>query len=310
VHRVIEAVQTFWAQIEEIRFGLLGVAMACQVMKLACTSRAWRNVLVAAYPEQRVRWRSIFAAYLAGVGVNAVFPARAGDLVRLSIGHRAIPGSSYATLVSSMLVLSIADFLLALALFGWALTQDVLPGIDVLPSLPGFDFHWAFAHLGVSEPLLVVAVFTAIAAAVWLRERSGALRDRLAQGFAILRTPGRYARTVLAWQLADWGLRLATIWFALAAFGIHQSVRNVLLVQVTSSLATLIPISPGGIGTEQAFLLYALAGQASRSGLLAFSVGLKLILTAVNVVIGFTAIVLTLRTFRFRRATGDTEPPR
>ena len=44
---------------------------------MACTSRAWRNVLAAAYPEERVPWRAIYPAYLAGVGINAIIPARA-----------------------------------------------------------------------------------------------------------------------------------------------------------------------------------------------------------------------------------------
>ena len=70
----------------------------------------------------------------------------------------------------------------------------------------------------------------------------------------------------------------------LDAFGIDQSLRNVLLVQASQSLATLVPVSPGGVGTEQAFLVYTLRGQAPRSALLAFSVGMKLTLTAVNVV--------------------------
>ena len=93
-----------------------------------------------------------------------------------------------------------------------------------------------------------------------------------------------------------------------AAFRIEQSLRNVLLVQAAQSLATLVPISPGGVGTEQAFLVYTLRGQASRSALLAFSVGMRLTLTAVNVVLGFTAILLTLRTLRFRRATRPRAP--
>lgn len=317
MQRVIDAIGTFWAHLEDVRPAPLGAAMACQVTKLACTSRAWRNVLAAAYPKERVRWRSIFGAYVAGVGVNSIFPARAGDVVRLYLGHRAIPGSSYTTLVTSTIVLTIVDFLLASALFVWALTQGVLPSIDTLPSLPGFDFHWLFANRGVSQVILAIFVLVAIAAAIWLRDRAEELRDRVAQAFTIMRTPARYFRTVVTWQLADWSLRLATIWFALGAFGIHQSIRNVLLVQMTSSLATLIPVSPGGIGTEQAFLLYTLSGQASRTALLAFSVGLKLTLTVVNVTLGFAAILLTLRTLRFRQATAgadvtltaEAEPP-
>jgi uncharacterized membrane protein YbhN (UPF0104 family) len=89
----------------------------------------------------------------------------------------------------------------------------------------------------------------------------------------------------------------------LGAFRIEQSARNVLLVQAAESLATLVPVSPGGIGTQQALLVYTLRGSAPRSALLAFSVGMKLTLTCVNVIVGFAAILLTLRTLRFRRAS-------
>jgi len=44
----------------------------------------------------------------------------------------------------------------------------------------------------------------------------------------------------------------------------------------------------------------------ARSTLLAFSVGMKLTLTIVNAVVGFTAIFLTLGTVRFR---GVVQPP-
>ncbi len=90
------------------------------------------------------------------------------------------------------------------------------------------------------------------------------------------------------WQAGDWLLRFLAIWFFLDAFGIHQSIRNVLLVQVTQSLATLVPISPGGIGTEQAFIVYVFKGSVSTAKLLSFSVGMKLTLIVTNVALGFT----------------------
>ncbi len=308
MHRVFDAIQTFWEHLADVRLAPLAIAVALHLVKLGCTSRAWRNVLAAAYPTERVRWRSIYAAYVAGVGVNAVFPARAGDVMRLYLTRRAIPGSSYATLISSTLVLSIVDSACAIGLFTWAVTQGVLPSLDVLPSLPSFDFHWLLAHDVVLQVVLVLVVLGAIALAVWIRGSWRELRSRVTQAFTVLRTPTRYLRSVVAWQVCDWGLRLTTIWFFLDAFRIHQSLRNVLLVQATSSLATLVPVSPGGIGTEQALLLYTLRGQATRTSLLAFSVGMKLTLTVANAAVGFAAILLTLRTVRFRRATGTIDP--
>ena len=301
--RVLDAIQAFWETLASVQLLPLALGIGCHVVKLACTSRAWRNVLAAAYPAERVRWRSIYAAYVAGVGVNAVFPARAGDVVRLYLAHRAVPGATYATLIASTVVLTIVDFSLALGLFVWALSQGVLPGLDVLPSLPSFDFAWFLRHELVSELLLALLAVGLVVLAIWLHHQARQLRQRVSQAFTIVHTPARYLRTVVFWQLCDWTLRLVTIWFFLGAFGIEQTPRNVLLVQATASLATLVPVSPGGIGTEQAFLVYVLGGQAARTALLAFSVGMKITLTAVNVVVGFAAILATLRTLRFRQAT-------
>ena len=155
----------------------------------------------------------------------------------------------------------------------------------------------------VAEVTLVLLLFGVIAVAVWIRANVAEFRQRVRQAFTVVRTPARWLRTVVAWQLAEWALRLATVWFMLGAFRIEQSARTVLLVQAAESLATVLPISPGGVGTQQALLVYSLRGHGSRSALLAFSVGMKLTLTCINLIVGFAAILLTLRTLRFRRAS-------
>jgi uncharacterized membrane protein YbhN (UPF0104 family) len=300
VQTVLDAIDAFWDYLESVQPLPLGIAICCHIAKTMCTSRAWRNVLAAAYPEDRVRWLPIYGAYIAGVGVNAIFPARAGDVVRLTIAHRAIKNATYTTLVSSSAVLAIVDIVCGITIFAWALTQGVFPSIDRLPSLPSFDFRWLFEHDRIGELVLLAVVFGLITLMIWVSAHVAEFKERIGQAFTILRTPARWLRKVVFWQLADWALRLTTIWFMLDAFGIDQSLRNVMLVQASQSLATLLPISPGGIGTEQAFLVYTLRGAAPRSALLAFSVGMRLTLTAVNVVLGFTAILLTLRTLRIR----------
>lgn len=304
----LDATESFWDSLSDITWSALALAIGCHLLKMCCTSRAWRNVLAAAYPEQKVRWRQIFAAYVSGVGVNAIIPARAGDVVRVVLAHRAVEGSTYTTVVSSQAVLAIVDMTCALLVFGWALTQGVLPSIDVLPSLPTFDYGWFIDHRRVSAALAIVLLVGLVVGLVWTRRRWHEFKARVAQAFAVLHPVSRYVRTVVFWQLCDWGLRLAVIWFFLGAFEIDQSIHNVLLVQATQSLATLVPATPGGIGTEQAFILYAFKnGGIARSTLLAFSVGMRLTLTAVNVVVGFGALLLTLGTIRYKSAT--TPPP-
>ena len=49
-------------------------------------------------------------------------------------------------------------------------------------------------------------------------------------------------------------------------------------------------IVPGGAGTQQAVLVFAFSGTAAASTVLGFSVGMQLVTTAVNVILGFGAI--------------------
>lgn len=300
--RILDGVDAFLDRLGSVDLLPLALAIGCHLLKMACTSRAWRNVLAAAYPAERVPWISIYGAYLAGVGINAIIPARAGDAVRIVLARRAIPNSTYTTVVSSTLVLSFFDMFAASLFLAWAVTRGELPGLDVLARLDSFDFAWLFSRpllfdLSIATTLVLIGI-----AAFWVASHVADFRDRVAQAFRVMSPPTRYLRRVVPWQAADWSLRIVTIWFLLAAFDIPQTLKNAGLVQVSSSVATLFPITPAGIGTEQAFLLYVLNGVAATSVLLAFSVGAKLTLTLTNVVAGFTAIALTLRTVRYRKA--------
>jgi multisubunit Na+/H+ antiporter MnhC subunit len=226
VVRILDGVDAFLDQLGSVSFVPLALAIGCHLLKMACTSRAWRNVLAAAYPEERVPWISIYGAYLAGVGINAIVPARAGDAVRIVLAHRAIPGSTYTTVVSSTVVLTIFDFTAATALVTWAVAMGELPGLDVLPRLRSFDFAWLF-----SRPLLFVLVLAGVligvgVVAFWIAGHVADFRERVGQAFRVMSPPTRYLGRVATWQAADWGLRLLTIWFLLAAFHIPQTLEH------------------------------------------------------------------------------------
>jgi uncharacterized membrane protein YbhN (UPF0104 family) len=308
VVRVLDGIDAFLDQLTSVEPLPAFLAVLAHVAKLACTSMAWRNVLAAAYPDRIVRWVSIFGAYLAGVGVNALVPVRAGDAVRIVLAHRAIRDSTYTTVVSSTLVLSIFDIAAATSLLVWAaVSLDELPGLGELPELPSFDFAWLLDNPLAAELILAGVLIGLAIFGWWISGHVADFWGRVQQAFAVVRRPPLYLRSVAAWQAGDWALRLVTIWFLLDAFGIPQSLENVLLVQVSSSVATLVPLTPAGIGTEQAFLLYVFRGAVPSSDLLAFSVGMKLTTIATNALLGFTAIALTLRTVRVKHAIGTSQ---
>jgi len=134
-----------------------------------------------------------------------------------------------------------------------------------------------------------------------LAEHLIVFRRRIARGFAVFADKTHYLRHVAAWQAGDWSLRLVAIFFFLPAFHVPVTIHNAILVQATQSLAVLFPISPSGIGTEQALLLYTFAGKAAKSILLSFSVGMRVTLIIFNALLGFGAILLMMRTLHWRQ---------
>ena len=268
--------ESFWSFLSDIAIVPLLAAIGCHLLKLACTSRAWRNVLAAAYPETRrgvaadprrvrLRRRHQRDRPRAGRGRGAHLPRPPRDPGELVHHDRLLDGRPHVRRHGA-----------GPLVFGWALTQGVLPSFDALSALPAFDYSWAFED-GVIHPaaLLVYprrAGGRRLAPAPLLAPAAPPRRT----GLQRLRPADPVRPTVVVWQLLDWMLRLLTVWFFLGAFGIPQSVGNVLLVQATMSLSTLVPATPGGIGTEQALLVYAFRDiGVARSTLLAFSVGMS-----------------------------------
>ena len=304
IHSVLHAIGVFFSHLTAVDWKWLALGVATHLCKLGAVSRAWTNIVRAAYPDRRVRWPQMFGAYVAGTGVNAIIPARGGDVVRLYLAKHRIEGSTYTTLVSTSLLQTLFDMALATCFVLWALAQHVLPGINVLksPSLPSLDWGWAFRHPTAGLVLFGLLLLFGTALVAWIAERVDEFRAKVAQGFAAFSDRSYYLRRVVPWQLADWTLRLVTIFFFLRAFGISATAYNVALVQVSQSLATILPVSPGGIGTEQAFLVYLFRNVTTKSVALSFSVGMRVTLTIVNALLGFTAILLMTGTVHIRRA--------
>lgn len=304
IHSVLHAIGVFFGHLASVEWQWLAVGILFHLCKLLAVSRAWRNIVQAAYPDRPVRWRQMFGAYVAGTGVNAVIPARGGDVVRLFLAKRRIEGSTYTTLVSTSLLQTLFDIAVAGCFILWAITQHVLPGFNVLksPRLPALDWGWAFRHPTAGLVLVILLLLLGTALVAWVAERVDEFKAKVAQGFSAFRDRSYYLRHVVVWQLADWSLRIATVFFFLKAFGIPATLHNALLVQVSQSLATIFPISPAGIGTEQALLVYIFRNVTSKSVALSFSVGMRVTLIIVNAIVGFTAILLMTGTLHVRRA--------
>jgi uncharacterized membrane protein YbhN (UPF0104 family) len=75
-----------------------------------------------------------------------------------------------------------------------------------------------------------------------------------------------------------------------------------------ASAATLLPLTPGGIGPQQALLGYMFRNAAPASAVLSFSVGMQFVTTLVTVILGGTALCLMLRTLPWKTRLPKAEP--
>jgi uncharacterized membrane protein YbhN (UPF0104 family) len=310
VGEFFHAVRVFFDQLASVGWGALGIALAFHFAKVAVRTVAWRNIIQAAYPQTRVPLPPVFGAYVAGVGINSIAPARVGDLVKLYLVRHKIPGTTYTTLASTLFAETLVDLVLAGAIFIWALTQGVLPGLNVLPNLPTFDWGWLLRHGRLTATMVALLVLGILWFVWWASRHIEGFKQRVGAGLAILRDRPRYLREVVSWQVLSWVFRIASLYFFLRAFHVRATLHNALLAQTVDSLATLLPFSPGGAGTKQGLLVYVLRGQASSSQLLAFSVGTNIAIVVFNVAVAAVAVFLMLRTLRLGQIIGRAKASR
>ncbi len=301
----IDAVQAFADRLAAVHWGWLAAAVLLSVSNLALRSRAWQQILRAALPDQPLRYRTAFGAYCAGVGVNAVVPARAGDLMKMFLVRRAAPESRYPTLAGSLAAETLFDFVVASALLTWALSTGVMPGVR-LPELPAFEISLALRHPWISLAVAGAAVI----ALLLLARRVRAFWAQFGQGLAIVRRPRRYLLGVVPYQAVGWGCRIGGAACFLTAFNVPAGLEAALIVQVAGSVASLLPATPGGLGPKQALLVVMLAGTTSRTDVLAFSVGMELTLVVTNAILGMTCIAFMLRNLRLRDAVSRARSDR
>jgi uncharacterized membrane protein YbhN (UPF0104 family) len=297
-----DAVDSFFSNLASVRLGPLLIALVCFTVYLTLRSRASFNILRAAYPGERFRFRQVWGAYFAGYGFNAVIPARGGDVVRLFLTKSAVPRSSYPAVAASFVVELVFDATMGSLILLFAFTQGVFPKPPDFAKLNAFDLSYFAQH-----PRFTLFVLTALAVGLLvgfalLSVRVKAFWARVRQGFTILRDRRRYLREVYGVQLAGWCFRFTAFWFLLEAFRVGGSVKNVLLVLGVNAVSAAVPFTPQGAGVQQALLVKVFAGTAGASTVAAYSVGQQIAIGALTFGIGFAALVFIFRVRSFKEA--------
>ena len=236
-----------WSEVSDVLRSLSykWIAAGIALYYLALATRAFRWWLIL---KQIVglTLRQVSVALLVGYAVNALLPARLGELFRADFCRRQYDVSRTKVL-GSIMIERFTDgvtVLVALAIGIAAIGTDSerTPVVASLISAGSI----VFAVLGVALYVLGSGV------AERLTRRIPALSTRfgaLAESLATVRSQRMIG--ILAVSIVVWILDGAAIWGVLAACGVRLDVLAMCLVIGVVSLSTLLPSPPGFLGTMQ-----------------------------------------------------------
>jgi uncharacterized membrane protein YbhN (UPF0104 family) len=305
-----DAVVAFVDALGSVALVPLLIGLALHLVGMILRGLAWRNIIAAALPGQEVRTKPVLGGLFAGIGLNGIVPARGGDVLKLFLVHSRVPGSHYPMLISSLVPETAFNTVMGVLLLLWAWQLGVLPSAPELPGVSAFELSWAARYPEATGIIIILLVAACAALVIIQRPRLEKMRADLADGFRIFRDPQRYLTTVVSYQAAAWVSRVASAWFFLDAFGIEPSLRNALIVVMVQGISSALPFTPGGLGPKQALLVVLFSGDAARSTVLAFSVGMEVAIVAFQFVVGLIAAGAMLNGFHIREALAEARRQR
>lgn len=247
-------------QLGNVSLGCVLAALAGLAVGYTLRIARWRRML--AVDATSLSWRACAGPFLASFALNNVLPLRTGDVLR-TFAFKQQLGCGPTVVLATLLVERLLDLLMVLVLLGVALLAF---GLDASALAHVGGLALVLAALAILLLLLFPTVFAPLV-------RSGiALLGHVAPGpagkigaevdklFATLGhlSHGRTMLQLLALSLAAWLAEGLVFWCAaMALAGIAVPAAGWLALPV-GTLATLIPSTPGYVGTFDFFVARAM----------------------------------------------------
>jgi glycosyltransferase 2 family protein len=296
-----------WSNVRDaftlVRWEWVFAAIGLNLVSVVMRAYAWETVIKQSIAPPRPPFPLVFSAFSVGLFANAVLPGRVGELARVAVLRRRIPGrrGATATLVGSVFAHRMFDLFPAVTLVIWVLLTAKIPG-------------WALTSiaivLAVGVGLFITALLLARRANRDALEGLGPLRTLLVRarlGLAVMRSPTA-AATAAAFQFGGWTCQLFAVWSAMRAFHIYESISAAGLVLVLINVATIFPLWPGNFGLVQIAIALPLVnyGVQYAKGV-AFGVGLQAIEASVGVGVGLIFLAREGLSYAVLRQMDDDE---
>ena len=254
-------------QFAELRHAFVGVdqrwivaALISFIAGYACRIQRWSLMLKVARPD--LRWTDCIGPFVSSFAMNNVLPFRAGDVWRTFAYNRRL-GVTSGIVVATMFVERLLDLLMVLVLFGIALAlfglrANQLAGIGgamlilagaisvlvlLFPSLFSPFVNVIGRLIGRLSPSLGMKLQEEIG-------KSMALLAEMAQGGNML--------LLLVWSMLAWLAEACVFGFAALGIQLITVPSASWLALPIGTLATLIPSTPGYVGTFDYFTVQAM----------------------------------------------------
>lgn len=297
-----------WGHLAGIRWWLVALAVACDILSYVCQGLRWQMLL---RPVGRLSPAEATRAVYVGLFANEMLPMKLGEFVRAYLVARWL-GTDVASVVPSMLVERLLDGVwLAL---GVALAALLAP-------LPG-DIAGAGDVLGIVTLLATALfIFNVIRKAPGgaegesagssggekfsgaplpsIRRRLSGLRPLLTLGAVLARLAyglrsiglGPLTYGAFALSLALLLLQSLSFWLVMLAYGLRLPFLSGAVVFLVVHLCTAVPNAPANVGTYQFFTVMGLAlFGVDKTQAAGFSAVVFALLTAPLWLLGFWAL--------------------
>jgi len=187
----------------------------------------------------------IFHYNLASTAASNLFPARAGELLRVWL-FKAREQVAATTMLAVSLLEKLFDVIALLVL--------AAPIPVLLPGLPSSVAH----AIGGVVVLGVLGTLAAVGVSQWRPALTEGILPRFAHGTHALRGP-KNVLLALVFVVAAWLVDAGEVWLVLAAVGVHLPWGAPLLVLVILNVAIAVPTTPAQIGAFELGGVAALA---------------------------------------------------
>jgi hypothetical protein len=205
-------------------------------------------------PVKEVNPNQLYGTVIMGYMGNNIYPARIGELLRAYLLKRN-QQLDYAPSLATILVERIFDGLVLLSFILTALLfvdfdEPLIKDILTAAAPIFFGALLVFTFLAM-RPELTRRLYTAIInkfAPTATQEKLLGLADRFMSGLAALTKPQLLALTWFS-SVASWTVEASTYWIVLQAFDFRVSFWVLMLVMGIANLTTVLPSTPGYVGT-------------------------------------------------------------